>query len=123
MKIRKKKTVLIVDDDAKIRTLLKEILDPGKFKVLEAPDGREALDLIHKEPVDLLITDRAMPRMDGLELLRTLREEERDIPSLVISAYGDDEIWGVAIGLGAEDYILKPFSTESVMRIVKKKLA
>jgi DNA-binding NtrC family response regulator len=118
----KKKTILVVDDDEKIRTLLREILGSRKYRILEAQNGREALDVIHRETVDLIITDRAMPMMDGLDLLKKLQEEKREIPSLMISAYGDETMWGQAIGLGAEDYLLKPFSTESVMKIVKKKL-
>jgi CheY-like chemotaxis protein len=118
----KKRKILVVDDDEKMRALLREILSGGTYQVLEAQNGREALEMIHREPVDLLITDRSMPVMDGLELLKKLQDEKRKIPSLVISAYGDESIWAEAIGLGAEDYILKPFSSESVMKIVKKKL-
>lgn len=121
-RVSKKKTILIVDDDEKIRTLLREILGTRKYQIVEAQNGREALDVIQREPVHLVITDRSMPVMDGLDLLKKLHEDKPEIPSLMISAYGDEELWGAAIGLGAEDYILKPFSTESVMKIVKKKL-
>jgi CheY-like chemotaxis protein len=116
------KRVLIVDDDPQMRVLLREILSEEGYQILEATDGKQALELIHQQPVDLLITDRAMPVMDGMELLEKLREEKRAIPALVISAYGDEAMWASAIGLGAEDYVLKPFSTESVMRVVKRKL-
>ncbi len=122
-RIPPKKTILLVDDDEKMRTLLREILGRRKYHIREAQNGREALDLIHKETVHLIITDRAMPEMDGMELLQKLRDENNEIPTLMVSGYGDEELWGAAIGLGAEDYILKPFSSESVMKIVKKKLA
>lgn len=119
----KPKTILIVDDDVKMRLLLKEILSAHLYQILEASHGREALDLIHRQPVDLLITDRDMPLMNGFDLLQKLREEKRNIPAVVISGYGDEAMWAQAIGLGAEDYILKPFTSESVMKVVKKKLA
>jgi FixJ family two-component response regulator len=70
-----------------------------------------------------LITDRVMPNMDGLELLKTLRAEGNPIPTLMISAFGEESMWAEAIALGAEDYIVKPFTNESVMKVVKRKIA
>jgi DNA-binding NtrC family response regulator len=116
------KKILVVDDDVKIRSLLREILSVLPHQVLEAEDGQQALEIIHQETIDLIITDRSMQRMDGLELLKKLHEEKATIPTLMISAYGDEDLWASAVGLGAEDYILKPFSSESVMKIVKRKL-
>ncbi len=92
------------------------------YDILEAEDGLKALKIINKEKVDLLIADRAMPNMGGLELLEKLREEKKSIPSIVISAFGEERLWAEAIGLGAEDYILKPFSAQDVIRAVKKNL-
>ena len=117
-----KKTILVVDDDPSGRRLLREILEQDGYSVLEAEDGEFALELIEKKPVDLLITDRSMPRLDGLELLAKLRELEKTIPSLMISAYGEEALWGQAIGLGAVDYLLKPFKAEDVLQIVRKAL-
>jgi len=119
----RKKRILIVDDDVQMRTLLREILNTGVYEVVEAEDGKAALALTHKQKIDLVITDRTMPKMDGLQLLKALREEHNQVPALLISAYGDENLWAEAIGLGAEDYILKPFSSESVMNVVKKKLS
>ncbi len=118
----KKKRILVVDDDVAMRTLLREILTGKLYEVIEAADGQQALDLIHKEPFDLMITDRSMPALGGLELLQMLRQEKIDIPALVVSAYGDEDMWAKAIGLGAEDYLLKPFTSDSVLSVVRKKL-
>ena len=115
-------TILVVDDDPTGRALLREILVEDGYAVLEAEDGEFALELIETKPVDLVITDRSMPRMDGLELLAKLKENEKTIPSLVISAYGEEALWGQAIGLGAVDYLLKPFKAEDVLKIVSKAL-
>jgi len=117
-----KKIVLVVEDDPAARSLLREILAADGYAVLEAEDGEFALELIETKPVDLMITDRAMPRMDGLELLAKLKQKEKIIPSLVISAYGEEALWGQAIGLGAVDYLLKPFKAEDVLKIVRKAL-
>jgi CheY-like chemotaxis protein len=115
-----KKTILVVDDDPSARSLLREILLEDDYSILEAEDGEFALELIEKKHVDLLIADRAMPRMGGLELLAKLQKKEMAIPSLVISAYGEETLWGQAIGLGAVDYLLKPFKGEDVLKIVRK---
>jgi DNA-binding response OmpR family regulator len=117
-----KKTILIVDDEASSRALLREILVEGGYDVLEAADGLMALGLLEKRVVSVLITDRSMPGLGGLELLTKLREKEIIVPTLVVSAYGDESFWGQAIGLGAVEYLLKPFKPEEVLRNVRKAL-
>jgi DNA-binding response OmpR family regulator len=118
----KLKRILVVDDDKRLCALLREILTAAHYDVLDAEDGQQALDILSKESVDLLITDRSMPRLGGLELLQKLREQKNQIPALMISAYGEESLWAKAIGFGAEDYLLKPFSNDEVLKIVKKKL-
>jgi DNA-binding response OmpR family regulator len=118
-----KKTVLIVDDEASSRTLLREILVEGGYDVLEAADGLMALGLLEKRAVSLLITDRSMPGLGGLELLTKLREKQIMVPTLMVSAYGEESFWGQAIGLGAVDYLLKPFKPEDLLKSVKKHYA
>jgi CheY-like chemotaxis protein len=117
------KTILVVDDDKAVRGLLLDILRPEKFTLLEADDGQTALEVIAKERVDLLIADRAMPGLGGLELLKALRDQGKTIPSVIISAYGEEELWGEAIALGATDYLLKPFSAAAVLKVVRKSLS
>jgi two-component system KDP operon response regulator KdpE len=117
-----KKTILIVDDDTNARGLLRAILEPEGFAILEAEDAAAALDVIGREKVDLLITDRSMPGMSGLELLKRLQTQRQSLPSIMISAYGEDALWGQAIGVGAGDYILKPFAAKEVLAVVRKSL-
>lgn len=119
----KNKKVLIVDDDSTTRTLLRDILEPMHYAVLDAENGQKAYELIQKESIDLLITDRSMPVLGGLELLQRLREEKNNMPVLIISAFGEERLWAEAIGLGAEDYILKPFTSEEVLKVVQKHLS
>jgi DNA-binding response OmpR family regulator len=115
-----KKTILIVDDDSDTRSLLLEILEADGYDVVQAGDGLEALERLKTDPVDLVITDRAMPKMDGMALLARLREERSQLPVLMISGYGEETFWSQAIGLGAVDYILKPFRQEDVVASVQK---
>ncbi len=116
------KKILVVDDDKNARAVLRDILIANAYDVMEAGDGQEALGIVHRDSVDLIITDRSMPGLDGLALLRALREEKRGLPVLMISAYGEERLWAEAIGLGAKDYILKPFDPDSVLKEVRKYL-
>jgi DNA-binding response OmpR family regulator len=116
------KRILVVDDDARICALLKDILSNAGYGVQVAEDGLHALEILGQYAPDLLIVDRSMPRLDGLELLRKLREGNRLIPAIMISAYGEERFWAQAIGCGAEDYLVKPFSNEAVLKIVKQRL-
>ncbi|MGH7273280.1 MAG: diguanylate cyclase [Nitrospiria bacterium] len=116
------KTLLIVDDSALIRKSIIKILEPMQMfaRILQAKNGLEALEILLKEEIDLLISDLVMPRMDGLKLLATLRnlERYRDLPVILLSSQdeADDKIKGLQGG--ANDYITKPFeSAELVARI------
>jgi DNA-binding response OmpR family regulator len=115
-----KATILIVDDDDASRHLLRAILIEGNYDVLEAADGLMALGLLEKRAVSLLIVDRSMPGLGGLELLTKLREKKMMVPALMVSAYGEETFWSQAIGLGAVDYLLKPFKPEDVLKAVEK---
>lgn len=116
------KKILIVDDDSVTRGLLREMLGSKKYEVLEAEDGQQALEMLHKQKMDLLIADRSMPRLGGLELLQKLRDDNLQLPTIMISAFGEERLWAEAIGLGARDYIVKPFKQEDVLHIVEKTL-
>ena len=118
----KKKKILVVDDEKNARKLLRDILQSPAWEVLEAEDGLKALEIMHEKTIDLLITDRSMPNLGGLELLQKLREEKRFVPAIIVSAFGEERLWAEAIGLGAEEYILKPFQAEEVLRVVQKNL-
>lgn len=116
-------TILVVDDDASSRGLLREILEPEGYTVLEASDGKEALEMLNQKPIALVITDRSMPGMGGIELLRKMAAAKKPVPTLMVSAYGEEQMWGDAIGSGAQDYILKPFKAEDILKAVKKILS
>jgi two-component system KDP operon response regulator KdpE len=109
--------VLVVDDEQPMRKLLRMGLGTQGYEILEASDGKAALNLLAKNP-DLIILDLGLPDIDGLELLRLIRSRNEGIPIIVVSSR-DDELGKVqALDLGADDYLTKPFGmTELFARI------
>jgi UDP-3-O-acyl N-acetylglucosamine deacetylase len=115
-------TVLVVDDEAQIRASLRGILAEEGLRVLEAEDGRQALDLIQRENPELVILDIWMPEMDGLQLLQQLQEAAPPPEVVIISGHGNIETAVKATKLGAFDFIEKPFSLDGLLRVVKRAL-
>ena len=116
------KKILIVDDEKTARLLLADVLKAEGFAVVEAVDGREALEIMQSQPIDLVMTDRTMPGMDGLAFLKVLSERHSSVPVVMISGYGEEKLWGQALQLGAKDYLLKPFKTQDILNVVKRYL-
>lgn len=112
------KKILIIEDDMSISELQKDYLELEGFEVEVCSNGLDGLDMIRKSTYDLLILDIMLPGMDGLEILRTMRDE-KDIPVLLVSAKKEeiDKIKGLS--LGADDYITKPFSPGELVARVK----
>jgi two-component system, OmpR family, response regulator len=108
------RTILIADDDPHIRQLLVFALEKAGLCTREAEDGEEALALVDREPPDLVILDINMPRMDGLEVCRRLRAMG-DLPILFLSSRDDEIDRVIGIELGADDYVVKPFSPREVV--------
>ncbi len=121
-----RKTVLVVDDETDILdsiTALMQAVD-GNPEVRTARDGKEALDILEAEAVDLIVTDYRMPRMDGLELLRIAREKNPDMPMILITAYPDPSLEETARHtLGCSHFIRKPFDPGEIISAVEKDLA
>lgn len=115
--------VLIVDDAREIREFLREyILEPTGFEVISASDGLEGLQLAFSEKPDLVIVDFQMPHMNGLELLRRLQLRMIDIPSILITAHGSEQVAVEAFRLGVRDYVIKPFDTEEMKEAIDRAL-
>lgn len=107
-------SILIVDDDPHIRQLLAFALGKAGHATREAEDGEQALALVAAQPPDLVVLDINMPRMDGLEVCRRLRAQGR-LPILFLSSRDDEIDRVLGIELGADDYVVKPFSPREVV--------
>jgi two-component system, OmpR family, KDP operon response regulator KdpE len=105
--------ILVVDDEPPIRKLLRMGLTSQGYEVLDAPNGRTALDLLVKKP-DLVILDLGLPDIDGLELLRRIRHRQANLPIVVLSSRGDEAGKVAALDLGADDYVTKPFGMDEL---------
>jgi two-component system, NtrC family, response regulator AtoC len=114
--------ILIADDEPHMRRLLEIMLQKMGHTVFAASDGQEALELARKNPVDLVITDLRMPRMDGITLLSRLREEGQDVPVIVITAHGTVESAVDAMKRGASDYLLRPFDLDALELAIERVL-
>ena len=115
--------ILVVDDEDKMRRLLEMALHGMGYEVVQASDGEEALTHFGEGAYDLILTDLRMPRLDGLGLLRALRERGADVPVVVLTAYGTVESAVEAMKLGAIDYILRPFEMSTVELAVSRALS
>lgn len=113
-----KESILVVDDDPKMIKLLQANLKARGYLVSIARDGDEALDFVEKEFPDLIILDLLMPRLDGREVCRRLREWS-DIPILVLSALGQVGDKVNCLDIGADDYLSKPFSIDELMARIR----
>jgi two-component system KDP operon response regulator KdpE len=105
--------ILVVDDEPPIRKLLRMGLVSQGYDVLEAQNGKAALELLSSNP-DLVILDLGLPDIDGLELLRRIRQRENSLPIVVLSSRGDEAGKVAALDLGADDYVTKPFGMEEL---------
>jgi len=102
-------TILLVDDEDSVQKLLTYPLERDGFRVVSARDGEEALVLFAKEPVDLVVLDIMLPKLDGLEVCKRLRAES-SVPIIMLTARDDEFDTVLGLELGADDYITKPFS-------------
>src|SRR5438477_3280073 len=113
--------VLIVDDDPDIQRLVSYNLHQAGFQVATASTGRTALETVQKQPPDLIILDLMLPDVDGMEVCRTLRQRDnsRRIPIIMLTARSEEIDRVVGFELGADDYVMKPFSPRELVLRVK----
>lgn len=107
-------TILIADDEAEIRELLRLYLEKDGYCVLEAADGRTAISLMEKEEIDMALLDIMMPELDGYRVLKKIRETS-NIPVMILSAKNQDADKILGLDLGADDYLAKPFNPMEAM--------
>ncbi len=117
-------TILCVDDSSVMRKMVSHTLAASNYKCLEAADGKEGLDVLEKEDVDLIITDYNMPVMNGLDFTSAIRglTKYKFTPILLLSTEGSESLRIAAKERGATGWIVKPFNPEKLMRIISKVL-
>ncbi len=113
---------LVVDDEPRLRQVLVHLMRHDGFRCFEASNGEEAIELLERQPVTLVMSDMRMPRMDGIELLRQLRARWPDTAVVMITAVADVEVAVSCLANGAMDYLTKPFHLEEVRARVGKVL-
>ena len=112
------KTILVVDDEERLVSLVKAYLEQGGFRVVTAKDGRKALFIARQERPDLILLDVMMPEMDGHEFMR-LHRQERNTPIILLTARIEEDDKIIGLELGADDYITKPFSPRELLARVR----
>ncbi|PYX48953.1 MAG: two-component system response regulator [Acidobacteria bacterium] len=115
-------TILIVEDEAKMRRLLELNLGDDGFTTLSAEDAETGLKLLRENPVDLVLTDLKLPGLNGLEFLQTIKRQNAALPVVVMTAFGSVETAVDAMKAGASDYVLKPFSLTEMRMVIHKEL-
>ncbi|MBX9932611.1 MAG: response regulator transcription factor [Methylobacterium sp.] len=115
-------TILAIDDEPPIRKLLRMGLTTQGYAVLDAPNGKTALDILARDKVHLAILDLGLPDMRGHDLLRRIRETHPDLPVIVLSSRDDEPGKVEALDLGADDYITKPFGMGELLARIRTAL-
>ena len=114
-----KNKVLVVDDEQSIVTLLQYNLEQAGFEVLTAMDGQEGKELAETESPDIIVLDLMLPKLDGMEVCKQLRQKNIMVPILMLTAKDDELDKIIGLELGADDYMVKPFSPREVIARVK----
>ena len=110
--------IFIVDDEKLLRDVVKEYCLNDNYNVYEAENGLEALQVLEKENIDLIVLDIMMPKMDGYTFFKQMKEKE-NIPTIVLSARGEEYDKLLGFDLGIDDYLTKPFSPRELMARIK----
>lgn len=114
--------ILVVEDDKNLRKLIVTCLEKANYTVFDTKNGEEALELMDRQYVDLIVTDIMMPEMNGYELIKELRYANYNTPILIITAKEDIEDKRVGFSLGADDYMVKPINIDELIMRVKSLL-
>ena len=119
----KRERILLVDDDAEMRSLLTDVLNDEGYEVLQAANGAEALILLHRETVAAILLDKNMPGLSGMDLLPGLRLICPHTPVIIITAFGDDHTSMEAEERGGSGVLFKPFRMDELCAMLQRDLA
>jgi two-component system response regulator PilR (NtrC family) len=118
----KSNQILIVDDNPHMSSLLSEILDFFDYRGVGAHDGEEALRILKEECFEMVITDLRMPRMNGMDLLHSIKATFPTLPVVVITGFGTDSSKADAFAAKADGFLAKPFKVDQIKQLLKKHL-
>ncbi|MBP3952765.1 response regulator [Bacillus sp. YZJH907-2] len=116
------KKILVVDDQYGIRVLLCEILQKDGYQMHDAANGVQALKIVEKEQPDLVLLDMKIPGMDGLEILKHIKEDHPQINVIMMTAYGELNLINEAMSLGAITHFAKPFDIDDIRAVIKESI-
>jgi len=119
---KKQKRILLVDDEANVRTVFSDVLRKESYTVKGVKDGPEAIKAIDEETFDLALVDLRMPKMDGIKVLENIKKTKPEIPVIIYTGYGSITTAVEAMRKGAFDYLNKPFSPEELKSSIRKAL-
>ena len=114
--------ILVVDDSANTRKIIQRNLSEKGYKVFTTADVNNAIQILNSISIDLVITDLKMPKVSGIELIKHVRENNKDSEVIMITGYPSIESAVEAVKIGAQDYLTKPFTNEELFKAVKKAL-
>jgi DNA-binding NtrC family response regulator len=115
-------TILVIEDKESMRDMLKQTLEAEGYQVVSAKDGAEGIKKVSEERIELVLTDLKLPRKDGFEVLKTVKEDNPLLPVIVMTAFGTIETAVKAVKQGAYDFLTKPFDTEHLLVLIKRAL-
>lgn len=119
---QRKRRVLVVDDEAQICNVIKKVLLQEGHQIFTALNGEEALIQLKKSSMDLMLVDLKMPSMNGLELLKQARAVQKNLKSILLTAYGTASAAREAMSLGVFDFLTKPFDNQLLKKVVREVL-
>lgn len=114
--------ILIVDDDAGFTTALSKILKGEGHSTSEAGNAPEAVELLKKEKFDMVFADLSMPGASGIALLEDIKKDSPSLPVVIITAFGDWDVYAEAVAKGAHSFVNKPVKKEEILQIIKSAL-
>ena len=118
--MKNSKIILVVDDESSMRKNITDILLPEGYKIFEAKDGKEALDILSEVKPNIVLLDINLPQMNGIAALKEIKKDHKDLPIIIFTAYGTSERAIEAMKSGAFDYLEKPFELDELKLIIKR---
>jgi DNA-binding NtrC family response regulator len=118
--VKQEIAILVVDDEPMMQTLLERILTRDGYRVMVAGNGSEALEVLAREAVSIVISDLQMPVLNGLDLLKAIKKTYPHLGVIIMTAYGDTYTVKDALLLGADEYITKPFKSFEISMVVER---